>query len=252
MIEFVDRHSSKWISLVLALGAGVTLIWFLSSPLFTIRSISLIRDYGSPPPLVDEVELASRLSWTVGESIFRLRTTDLSAELEDEPSVRSAAVETRLDGSLIIRVTHRRPVANWQVGEQTFLVDETAALLAAGSDPTLALTVHDLETREPDIGDIVNLTALEAAYILDQNLPLLALEPLHITHSGPAGITVTTVDGVEILFGPSEGLEAKLIALNAVLEDAARQGIAIRSIDLRPIDRPTYKAFNAAETALLP
>ncbi len=246
MIEFVDRHSSKWISLVLALGAGAALIWFLSSPLFTIRSISLIRDYGSPPPLVDELELAGRLSWTVGESIFRLRTVDLSAELEDEPSVRSAAVETRLDGSLIIRVTHRRPVANWQVGEQTFLVDETATLLAAGSDPDLALTVHDLETREPAIGDIVNLTAL------DQNLPLLALEPLHITHSGPAGITVTTVDGVEILFGPPEGLEAKLIALNAVLEDAARQGIAIRSIDLRPVDRPTYKAFDAAETALLP
>ncbi|MDP6350172.1 MAG: hypothetical protein QGG58_10440, partial [Chloroflexota bacterium] len=68
MIEFVDRHSSKWFSLVLALGAGAALIWFLSSPLFTIRSISLIRDYGSPPPLVDELELASRLNWAVGES----------------------------------------------------------------------------------------------------------------------------------------------------------------------------------------
>lgn len=249
MIEFVERYTSKWMSLVLAIGAGATLIWLLSSPLFEIRSISLIRDYGSPPPLVDERELAGRLSGTIGQSIFRLSTTRLAAELEQEPSVRSAVVEARLDGSLVIRVTHRRPVANWQVGGQTYLVDETATLLAAGSDQDLELTIRDLETTDAVIGDVVNLTALEAAYILDKNLPILALTPLEITHSGPTGITITTVNGIEILFGPPERLEAKLVSLKAVLDDAARQGIQVRSIDLRPIDRPTYKAFDDQKSA---
>ena len=250
MIDFVERYTNKWISLVLALGAATMLVWLLSSPMFKVSSISLVRDYGSPPPLVDELELASRLSWTHGESVFRLGTQALAAELEEEPSVRSAAIEPHLDGSLLIRVTHRRPVANWQVGETSYLVDETARLLAVGSDPTLGLTIRDLETTEAKVGEIVNLTALEAAYILKENLPLLALEPLHITHSGATGITVTTVEGVEILFGPPESLEAKLVALKAVLDDAARQGIRVRSVDLRPIERPTYKAFELSETAL--
>ena len=250
MIDFVDRYSNKWMSLILALSAATLLIWLLSSPMFRISSISLVRDYGSPPPLVDELELANRLSWTHGQSIFRLGTKALAAELEAEPSVRSAAVETRLDGSLIIRVTHRRPVANWQIGEQSFLVDETARLLAVGFDSALGLTVRDLETADAQVGDIVNLTALEAAYVLKENLPLLALEPMRITHSGAAGITVTTVDGVEILFGPPEKLESKLISLKAVLDDAARQGIRIRSVDLRPVERPTYKALDPSEAAL--
>jgi cell division septal protein FtsQ len=250
MIDFVDRYSNKWFSLILSLSAATLLVWLLSSPMFRISSISLVRDYGSPPPLVDELELASRLSWTYGQSIFRLGTEALAAQLEEEPSVRSAAVETHLDGSLLIRVTHRRPVANWQVGEQSFLVDETARLLAVGSDPALTLTIRDLETTDAQIGDIVNLTVLKAGYILKENLPLLALEPLYITHSGAAGITVTTTDVIEILFGPPESLEAKLVSLKAVLDDAARQGIRVRSVDLRPIERPTYKAFDSTETAM--
>ena len=243
MIDFVERYINKWISLILALAAVTTVIWFLSSPVFKVRSISLMRDYGSPPPLIDELELAEQLSWTHGESIFRLGTKALAAQLEAEPSVRSAAVETQLDGALRIWITHRRPVANWQVGKKTYLVDETARLLAEGQDPKLSLTVRDLETSNVKVGDQVNLTALKAAYSLQANLPLLALQPLHITHSGAAGITVATMNGVEILFGPPENLEAKLVSLKAVLDDAARQGIRIRSVDLRPVERPTYKAF---------
>ena len=219
------------------------MIWFLSSPMFKVRSIALMRDYGSPPPLIDELELAKQLSWTHGESSFRLGTKALAAQLEEEPAVRSAAVETQLDGSLRIWVTHRRPVANWQVGKTTYLVDETARLLAEGQDPQLALTIRDLEPSTVQVGDQENLTALKAAYSLQLNLPLLALQPLHITHSAAAGITVATTNGVDILFGPPEDLEAKLISLKAVLDDAARQGIRIRSIDLRPIERPTYKAY---------
>ena len=53
-------------------------------------------------PKIGLLELAKQLSWTHGESIFRLGTKALAAQLEEEPSVRSAAVETQLDGSLRI------------------------------------------------------------------------------------------------------------------------------------------------------
>ena len=51
--------------------------------------------------------------------------------------------------------------------------------------------------------------------------------------------------GRELHFGDTSRLDSKLVALQAVLEQASRRGERIASIDLRPVDRPTYRTANA-------
>jgi len=155
--------------------------------------------------------------------------------------VLSAAVDARIDGTLIIRVTYRTPVANWQVGDKTFLVDGAGALLAEGREESLGLTVMDMDRSTASAGDRVSPRALEAAYKLQKNLPLMEVVPVRIAYSSPAGFVITDERSREITFGPPEFLAAKLVALRAVLDDAARSGEEVARIDLRPLDRPTYQ-----------
>ena len=86
--------------------------------------------------------------------------------------------------------------------------------------------------------------ALYAAHQLQSNLPLLRVIPSRIRYSVGRLIVVDHA-GRELDFGDTSHLDAKLVALHAVLEQANRLGERIASVDLRPIERPTYRTVDA-------
>lgn len=241
MIALMERYEGKWLSLGAGLSGLLVIALMLSFPQFRVRKIQVERDYGSPPPLVDEGSLARRLAWVRGSNVFSLNTARLAGEINAEPSIQAAVVETRIDGTVIVRVTHRAPVANWEIGGRSYLVGPNGGLLAEGRDGSLGLTVIDTEHAAAKPGDRVNVDALEAAYKLSANLPILGVTPSRIAYSGMAGLVVTDSLNREITFGPPDFLRAKLVALQAVLDEAARKGERINRVDLRPVDRPTYQ-----------
>ena len=235
------RYGSKWVAAGLAVACLTLLAWMLTSPTFRIDRMVLVHDPDSSPALLNKTDLLSRLGWVNGENVFRLDTAKVIEQVEADPAVQWAGVEAGIDGELRIVVTYRRPVANWQVSGVSYLVGKGAILLAEGSDPSLPLTIHQIGGKPAKVGQQVNPDALEMAYKLNRNLPVMGVHPSVIAYSATGGLIIRDTVEREIIFGPPEDLTAKLIALKAVLDDVARQGEQAHRIDLRPLDRPTYQ-----------
>ena len=232
------------LSLVVAGLTTILLVWMLTSPVMRVRNITVHRAASSPPPVVSAEQIESFVSQFVGASVFRIGTAAIRDELQEIPGVADALVEVSVDGHLTVTIAYDAPVANWIIGGQSYLVDADGQILAARYRPELELTIEDTGVREAAPGEHVNLPALLAAYQLQSNLPLLRVFPNRIQYAA-GNLTVIDHSGRELQFGGIDKLEPKLVALQAVLERATRRGERIASVDLRPVDRPTYRTTNA-------
>ncbi len=241
IVDFMDRYGSKWVAAGLGIACIAVIAWMLNASTFSVDTVILDRDESSSPALLDEHALLTDLEWVKGQNVFRLNTAAITAQIESVPSVQWAFASVGIDGEVRVSISYRKPVANWTAGGKSFLVGRSAILLAEGHDRTLPLTIRDLGRTSAEVGDYVNPEALDAAYKLHQNLPIMGIEPATISYSATTGIVVRDASDREILFGPPEYLTAKFIALKAVLDDAARQGEELQQIDLRPMGRPTYR-----------
>ena len=232
------------LSLVIAGLATVLLVWMLTSPVMKVRNITVHRAASSPPPVVSAEQIQSFVGQFVGASVFRIDSAAIREELQEIPGVADALVDVSVDGHLTVTIAYDAPVANWIIAGQSYLVDADGQILAARYRPDLELTIEDTAAREPAPGDHVNLPALLAAYQLQSNLPLLRVFPNRIQYAA-GNLTVIDHSGRELQFGGIDQLEPKLVALQAVLERATRRGERIASVDLRPVDRPTYRTSTA-------
>ena len=241
IVDFMERYGSKWVAAGLGIACIVVTAWMLNASTFNVKTVILDRDDASSPALLDEQALLTDLGWVKGQNVFRLNTAAITAQIEAVPSVQWAYASVGIDGEVRVSISYRKPVANWTVGGKSFLVGGSAILLAEGHDGSLPLTIQEIARTSAQVGDYVNPEALDAAYKLHQNLPIMGVVPATISYSATSGIVVRDASDREILFGPPEYLMAKFIALKAVLDDAARQGEQLQQIDLRPMGRPTYK-----------
>ena len=244
MTEVRASLFSKVLSLMIAaLSAGV-LVWLLNSPVFDVRDVIVHRANSSPPPAVDPASIEAATYPLVGTNVFRVDTTVLRQEIQTLPGVADALVQVRIDGRATVTVAYEAPVANWIVNGQSYLVNASGEVLAEQFEPDVPLTIEDESPDGLAPGNLVNVGALFAAHQLQSNLPLLRVIPSRIRYS-VGKLTVIDHAGRELDFGDMSHLDAKLVALHAVLEQANRLGERIASVDLRPIERPTYRTVDA-------
>ena len=235
---------TKVVSLVIAAIAAGVLIWLLNSPVFDVRDVVVHRAESSPPPAVDPASIEAAAGPLVGQNVFRIDTAALQREIRELPGVADALVQVRIDGRATVTVAYEAPVANWIVNGQSFLVNASGEVLAEQFEPDVPLTIEDESPETLAPGDLVNVGALFAAHQLQSNLPLLRVIPSRIRYS-VGRLTVIDHAGRQLDFGDTSHLDAKLVALHAVLEQANRLGERIASVDLRPIERPTYRTVDA-------
>ncbi len=244
----MNEPTMGWIvratSLAVAGVAAGVLFWMLSSQVFDVRTVEVFRADMSPPPAIDPARIEARAQQMLGHNIFRVDPGSLRNHLRDIPGVADTVVTLSIDGRVRVTVSYEAPVANWVVEGQSYLVNSDGEILAARYQPDLELTVEDGLKQLVGIGDRISLDALHAAYQLQSNLPLLRVLPSRIRYSG-SGLLVVDHSGRELQFGDTGQLAAKLVALQSVLDEAGRRGERIASIDLRPVDRPTYRTVDA-------
>lgn len=239
---------TKVMSLLVAAFTAGLLIWLLNSPVFNVRDFVVHRADSSPPPAVDPAAIEAAAHPLVGRNVFRIDTVALQQEIRNLPGVSDALVHVTIDGRATVTVAYEAPVANWIVKGQSYLVNASGEVLAEQFEPDIPLTIEDASPESLASGALVNVGALYAAHQLQSNLPLLRVIPSRIRYSAGRLIVVDHA-GRELDFGDTSHLDAKLMALHAVLEQANRLGERIASVDLRPIERPTYRTVDAPPLA---
>lgn len=235
---------TKVLSLVVAAFSAGALIWLLNSPVFNVRDVAVHRADSSPPPAVDPATIETATLPLVGQNVFRIDKTSVQRKIQELPGVADALVQVGVNGRVTVTVAYEAPVANWIVNGQSYLVNASGEVLAEQFEPDVPLTIEDESPEGLTPGDLVNVGALYAAHQLQSNLPLLRVIPSRIRYS-VGRLTVVDHAGRELDFGDTSHLDAKLVALHAVLEQASRLGERIASVDLRPIERPTYRTVDA-------
>jgi len=224
---------TKLLALFLLFGASGLLYHVAASDAFVIREVVVA---GSQLVASAEIE---RTSAVTGLNIFWIREEEVGHRLQAIAAIQSARARTVLPDRLEVRIVERAPVAVWQNGGMSYLVDAEGRVLKE-IDVAVALpTIRDVDPRPIQPGGTVDRAALSTMFQLQQLLPRIAgITPRELEYSLESGVTMLTESGSRVRFGGDDDLEWKVNALVAVRREMDRVGQRPELIDVRFKDRP--------------
>ncbi len=224
---------TKLIAVILLFGASGLLYHVAASDGFRIERIVVIGSQLVPPA---EIESAAAVT---GLNIFWVREEEVGHRLQAITAVQSARARTVLPDRLEVRIVERAPVAVWQNGGMSYLVDSEGRVLRATDQAVALPTIRDTGAEPPPAGGTVDRAALNTMFQLQQLLPRVAgLTPRELEYGAETGVTVITDNGPRIRFGRDDDLEWKVSAVVAVRREMERLGQQPELIDVRFRDRP--------------
>lgn len=184
-------------------------------------------------------QVAGALGAGIGSPILAVDLEEVKDRLEALASVRQAAVERVLPGTLHIALAERQPIAVWQNNGEHVLVDDEGKVIPG--------TIAGFETLPLVVGDGAGQRA-------DEVLAMLSSEPT-LASRVKAAIRVGNRRWNLMLDDPSEGLEIRLpedeaeAAWHRLAELERQQGLStrhVRMVDLRQPDRLILKTERPA------
>ncbi|MBC7950758.1 MAG: FtsQ-type POTRA domain-containing protein [Rhodospirillaceae bacterium] len=187
-------------------------------------------------------DIVAALSATHGAPILGVNLERVKDRLEAIPSVRVAAVERRLPGSLHLAIVERQPVAIWQNNGEHVLVDRDGRQIPG--------TIAGFEELPLVVGDGAGARA-------DELLTMLSAEPQLATRV-KAAIRVANRRWNIMLDDAQKGLEVRLPEdqpeaawhrLAQLERDHALTSRQVNMVDLRTPDRMVLKTERPATPA---
>ena len=223
---------TKLIAVLLLFGASGLLYHVAASDGFRIERVVVV---GSQ--LVPAAEIEGSAAVT-GLNIFWVREEEVGHRLQAIAAVQSARARTVLPDRLEVRIVERAPVAVWQNGGMSYLVDSEGRVLQATEQSVALPTIQDVGAQPIQAGSRVDRGALKTMFQLQQLLPRVAgLAPRALEYGSDTGVTLVT-EGPRVRFGGDDDLEWKVSALIALRRELDVQGKRPELIDLRFKDRP--------------
>ena len=224
---------TKLLAVILLFGASGLLYHVAASDDFRIERVVVV---GSQ--LVPSAEI-ERTAAVAGLNIFWVREEEVGHRLQAIAAVQSARVRTVLPDRLEVRIVERAPVAVWQHGGMSYLVDAEGRVLQATDQAVALPTIRDVGTQPVQMGGSVDRAALTTMFRLQQLLPRVAgLTPRELEYGLDTGVTVVPNSGPRVRFGSDDDLDWQVTALVAVRREMDRQGRQPELIDVRFKDRP--------------
>lgn len=224
---------TKLLALLLLFGASGLLYHVAASDGFRIERVIVIGAQLVPP---DEIERSAAVT---GLNIFWVREEEVGHRLQAIAAVQSARARTVLPDRLEVRIVERTPVAVWQHGGMSYLVDSEGRVLQATERAVSLPVIRDVGPEPLQAGSRVDRGALTTMFQLQQLLPRVAgLTPREVEYGPDTGVTIVPDVGPRVRFGEDDNLEWKVNALIAVRRELDRQGQRPELIDLRFRDRP--------------
>lgn len=235
----------RWVSIVAGVALFAGALALLTSPRFRVEQVVVRRESPSAQAAVTK---ATQLSQVVGRNIFLVNSSQVAQEVAAIPSVRQARVVPRLPNVIEIEIVERAAVAAWRAHNGTFLVDDQGYVVAEAPEAAPApapedqalLIVKDTTGRDVVIGEYVDQRSLLAARELAKALPAAGAGVREVEYS-PQGLVLVTDRQWRVIFGDTEGLNAKLAGFKAIVDLARSQNLNVQLVDLRPQDRPFYQ-----------
>jgi len=187
--------------------------------------VSLSDAYYVPPvevrgnEVVATEQLVAQAGVPSGYHVFFVNPFGVKARLLELPGIRDVSVECRLPGQVLITVSERTPVYNWQVGGQLFWVDDDGMLLAASGPLHEALTVaeHGETARQP--GDRLDTDVIQALEQLKQLLP----DVQQYEYTPESGLSFHTAEGIKVFLGTND-LSHRVRGLRGLLQEVKIRG----------------------------
>ena len=193
-------------------------------------------------------EINKALGVTNGDPILKLPLDEMRARLETIESIRAAAVERALPGTLYVRIVEREPVALWQHQGKMALVDDNGVIMTdIDSKPYQHLPLIVGDDAPQHVGELM---------VLLSSQPELAKRFTAAVRVGERRWNIRLASGVEIKLPENDMLSA----WKTLADLETRQQLLDRSVkvvDLRvpgrlfitvtPQNIPA-KAKNAKET----
>lgn len=179
---------------------------------------------------------AVRVASGIDESdpLLLLDASDAAARIEALPWVKEASVDRKLPSTVRIRVTERTPVAVLMRGSTLVLVDATGRGLGkVASRPLDLVGVEGLRSL-PSLGDTTSARGIDAVRVAMRLARELPGEVRAVVAGTPLQLALT--DGAVVVLGTDADLDAKLIAVEAMLDQVDRW--CLERLDVRAPGTP--------------
>jgi cell division protein FtsQ len=212
---------------IVALAFGLLLY---NSALFKVNSVSVTGAQTLNTATI--VELAN----AHGENIFTLDTTEIERRLQANPYIQEAVVSRDWPGGLDIVVIERVPIALWQVGSHSFLVDAEGFVMGElqGEVPVGTVPVAAVVPAVPAAGSRIDPAVIGLLARLKTDIPQRTGEQISsFEYSSNQGVTAVLASGLRVILGQASDYDYKLASLAALLQEARTRGLPITEIDLR-------------------
>lgn len=226
---------------VLAFG-GVA-AW--DSPVFALRRVEV---GGNHRVQARDVVVSSDLSHR--DHLLRLSTSGIASAVRRSPWVAEARVERILPSKVRITVVERVPAAAVVAGGIRYLVDADGMVLEQVDDAVT--TPEHRGVRLPLVTELPVGALMPGRHVVPaqyrQSLAILGSLPQEIRRRvtvvrapSTEAITLEVSDGPVIAYGAAEAMGDKTFAIKALMNQAAKDGRGIESIDVRVPTRPALK-----------
>ncbi|MEA2537610.1 MAG: cell division protein FtsQ [Chloroflexota bacterium] len=213
-------NRTRSLALLAIILSGLVLYGANASAAFGYRRLDI-----TGTSLTPETAIRAELGAPQDANLFRLSTDGMVERLQALPTVADAAVEIALPDTLRVRITERRAVLVWQIGQRRLLVDADGVAFAEDggtaqlpvvddrrAPPTPPGDDHglDLHERHPEahlvgVGDRIDPVDFDAAARLGSLHPAdvgSGAAGLHLKIDDQQGFTVDTgKDGWTAVFG---------------------------------------------------
>jgi cell division protein FtsQ len=216
--------------LLLVLVVLIAGFLFIRSSFFAVGSVVVEGNrYLGTEDIYQIAQIPARIN------IFSLSTDKIRSRLLKDLRIADATVYRKFPGTIVIRITERKPLAYAASSYGFVEMDKQGVILAALKNLKRLNVpmITGVRIENGYVGDTVSDPAVKAALTY---LSLLNEESLNqiseINMSSSKQIIGYTLDAVQIRLGSSAGLAEKAKLTNDILKDIRQKNMAVAYIDL--------------------
>lgn len=212
-----------WTVVLVALFVGLGLLLYFT-PIMAARNV-VITGLGA----VTQDEVIAAAAVKQGTPLLQVNTDDVAERVATIRRVASARVQREYPSTLRITVVERVPVVVKDYPDGPHLFDRDGVDFATGPPPP---NLPYLEADNPSPSDPSTKAALEVMTALR---PEVAGQVARVSAPSVAAVTLTLVDGREVVWGTTDRTEEKAQKLTALLTQPGH------TYDVSSPDLPTVK-----------